>query len=105
MPQFVFANLARRWQEIAPPDLVGVVQYAGLERYLQEEGGIIADTAKQALVSYWDLTPIQQADLLQRFPSMDDILNLLQKLLNIDNNKPEQFTITDWLTWFERLYW
>ncbi|HEU5382396.1 MAG TPA: CRISPR system precrRNA processing endoribonuclease RAMP protein Cas6 [Ktedonobacteraceae bacterium] len=43
LPQFVFANLARRWQEIAPPNLVGVVQSEHLEQYLQEEGVIIVD--------------------------------------------------------------
>lgn len=43
LPQFVFQNLARRWQDIAPPELVGVVQNERLERYLQEEGVIIVD--------------------------------------------------------------
>ena len=43
LPQFVFQNLARRWQDIVPPELAGVVQYENLERYLQEDGVIIVD--------------------------------------------------------------
>lgn len=43
LPQFVFQNLARRWQDIAPPELVGVVQNAELDTYLQNDGTIIVD--------------------------------------------------------------
>jgi len=43
LPQFVFPNLARRWQELAPPELVGIVQLERIEQYLQEEGVIIID--------------------------------------------------------------
>jgi CRISPR-associated endoribonuclease Cas6 len=43
LPQFVFQNLARRWQDIAPPELAGIVQMERLEHYLQEDGVIIVD--------------------------------------------------------------
>jgi CRISPR-associated endoribonuclease Cas6 len=43
LPTFVFQNLLRRWQDIAPPDLVGVIQPERVERYLQEDGPVIID--------------------------------------------------------------
>lgn len=43
LPQFVFQNLARRWQDIAPPELAGIVQSERIEQYLQEDGVIIVD--------------------------------------------------------------
>ncbi len=43
LPQFVFQNLARRWQDIAPPELAGVVQSTELDDYLQNDGIIIVD--------------------------------------------------------------
>lgn len=43
LPQFVFANLARHWQEIAPPELAGVIESERLEHYLQDDGVIIVD--------------------------------------------------------------
>lgn len=43
LPLFVFQNLIRRWQDIAPPELVGVVQSERLEQYVQEDGIIIVD--------------------------------------------------------------
>lgn len=43
LPQFVFQNLARRWQDIAPPELSGIVQQERLEQYLAEDGVIIVD--------------------------------------------------------------
>jgi CRISPR-associated endoribonuclease Cas6 len=43
LPEFVFQNLARRWEDIAPPELIGVVQKERIEQYLQEEGAIIVD--------------------------------------------------------------
>lgn len=42
-PQYVFANLARRWQELAPSDLAPIVQSERIDRYIQNEGVIIAD--------------------------------------------------------------
>jgi len=43
LPLFVFQNLARRWQDVAPPELAGLVQTERLEQYLQEDGVIIVD--------------------------------------------------------------
>lgn len=43
LPQFVFLNLARRWEDIAPPELAHVVQKEDIEQYLQEDGAIIVD--------------------------------------------------------------
>ena len=59
-------------------------------------------TAEQALLSYWALTEAQHIDLQQRFPSMGDVLDLLQQILHIQDTPKEQFTIIDWLTWFKR---
>src|SRR5579859_2001456 len=42
-PEFVFRNLAKRWEDIAPPELVGFVESERLERYLAEDGIIIVD--------------------------------------------------------------
>ncbi|HLZ63589.1 MAG TPA: CRISPR system precrRNA processing endoribonuclease RAMP protein Cas6 [Ktedonosporobacter sp.] len=42
-PEFVFRNLARRWEDIAPPELIGLVESERLERYLQEDDIIIVD--------------------------------------------------------------
>ena len=43
LPEPVFQNLARRWEDIAPPELAGVIEKDHLERYLQEDGVIIVD--------------------------------------------------------------
>lgn len=43
LPQFVFQNLARRWEDIAPPELTTIIQRERLEQYLQEDGVIIVD--------------------------------------------------------------
>jgi CRISPR-associated endoribonuclease Cas6 len=43
LPLFVFQNLLRRWEDIAPADLAGVIQKERLEQYLQEDGAIIID--------------------------------------------------------------
>ena len=43
LPQMVFSNLARRWEDIAPPELAGLVQKERIEQYLQEDGVIIID--------------------------------------------------------------
>ncbi len=42
-PQFIFTNLLRRWEDIAPPDLASLVQKERLERYLEEDGIIVID--------------------------------------------------------------
>ncbi len=43
LPHFVFPSLAKRWQELAPPELAGVIQREQIDRYIQEEGIIIDD--------------------------------------------------------------
>lgn len=43
LPQYVFPGLARRWQELAPPELVDMVQKERIERYIEEEGIVIDD--------------------------------------------------------------
>jgi CRISPR-associated endoribonuclease Cas6 len=43
LPDLVFQNLLRRWEDIAPPALMGVLEKDRLERYLQEDGIIIVD--------------------------------------------------------------
>jgi CRISPR-associated endoribonuclease Cas6 len=43
LPEYVFQNLLRRWEDIAPPELAHVVQREPLERYLQEDGVVIVD--------------------------------------------------------------
>jgi CRISPR-associated endoribonuclease Cas6 len=43
LPQFVFQNLLRRWEDIAPPDLAPVVQRERVESYLEQDGIIIID--------------------------------------------------------------
>jgi CRISPR-associated endoribonuclease Cas6 len=42
-PQYVFAWLARRWQELAPPDMAELVQLDQIEPYIEEEGIVIDD--------------------------------------------------------------
>jgi CRISPR-associated endoribonuclease Cas6 len=43
LPLFVFQNLIKRWQDIAPSDIAGVIQRERLEQYLQDDGVIIID--------------------------------------------------------------
>ena len=43
LPQYVFPGLARRWGELAPPELVGMVQKERIERYVEEEGVVVED--------------------------------------------------------------
>jgi CRISPR-associated endoribonuclease Cas6 len=43
LPELVFLNLLRRWEDIAPPALLGLLEKERLERYLQEDGVIIVD--------------------------------------------------------------
>src|SRR5205807_3852017 len=42
-PQHIFPSLAKRWQELAPPELAPLVQKEQIERYIAEEGIIIDD--------------------------------------------------------------
>lgn len=46
-PQYVFPWLARRWQELAPPELAETIQPEHIERYIAEEGIVIEDYALQ----------------------------------------------------------
>jgi len=48
LPQYVFPGLARRWQELAPPDLAAVVQKDRIEQYIQDEGVVIEDYQLQS---------------------------------------------------------
>ncbi len=43
LPQFVFQNLVKRWEDIAPPELIGIIQRERIEQYLAEDGIIIID--------------------------------------------------------------
>jgi hypothetical protein len=45
LPHYVFPGLVRRWEDIAPPELVGIVQRARIEQYCQDEGIVISDYA------------------------------------------------------------
>jgi CRISPR-associated endoribonuclease Cas6 len=43
LPQYIFPGLARRWGELAPPELVHVVQEDAIEHYIQDDGMIVVD--------------------------------------------------------------
>lgn len=43
LPEFVFPGLARRWQELAPPELAGIVQKERIEQYIDDDGIVIDD--------------------------------------------------------------
>jgi CRISPR-associated endoribonuclease Cas6 len=43
LPQYVFQNLIKRWEDIAPPDLVSVIEKERLTAYLEADGIIIED--------------------------------------------------------------
>jgi hypothetical protein len=43
LPLYVFPGLARRWQELAPPDLAHLVQMERIEQYVADDGVIIED--------------------------------------------------------------
>jgi CRISPR-associated endoribonuclease Cas6 len=43
LPQLIFSNLIRRWEDIAPPELASLVQREQIEQYLQEDGIIVLD--------------------------------------------------------------
>ena len=43
LPLYVFQNLMKRWEDIAPPDLADAIQKEALEQYLQEDGVVIID--------------------------------------------------------------
>jgi CRISPR-associated endoribonuclease Cas6 len=41
LPKYIFPSLARRWQEIAPPELANLVQKERIERYVEADGIVI----------------------------------------------------------------
>ncbi|HYU74812.1 MAG TPA: CRISPR system precrRNA processing endoribonuclease RAMP protein Cas6 [Ktedonobacteraceae bacterium] len=43
LPQFIFTNLLRRWEDIAPPELAPLLQREQIEQYLQQDGIIVTD--------------------------------------------------------------
>jgi CRISPR/Cas system endoribonuclease Cas6 (RAMP superfamily) len=43
LPLYIFPGLARRWSELAPPELASLVQEDAIEQYIQEDGMIVAD--------------------------------------------------------------
>ena len=43
LPHYVFPNLAKRWDDIAPPELAGIVQRRLIEDYALQDGVIITD--------------------------------------------------------------
>jgi CRISPR/Cas system endoribonuclease Cas6 (RAMP superfamily) len=43
LPEYVFSNLAKRWQDIAPAELVGLVQPEHIEHYIAHYGAVIED--------------------------------------------------------------
>lgn len=43
LPQLVFQNLLKRWEDVAPPELGNVLQKERLGQYLQDDGVIIID--------------------------------------------------------------
>jgi CRISPR-associated endoribonuclease Cas6 len=43
LPHYVFLGLARRWQELAPPEMADLVQRDLIEQYIQDEGLVIDD--------------------------------------------------------------
>jgi CRISPR-associated endoribonuclease Cas6 len=45
LPQYVFPGLVRRWQDLAPPELEGMVQGELIEQYIENDGIIISDYA------------------------------------------------------------
>ncbi len=47
LPNYVFPYLAKRWNELAPPELAHLVQREAIEQYIQDDGIIIADYALQ----------------------------------------------------------
>jgi CRISPR-associated endoribonuclease Cas6 len=43
LPQYVFQNLIMRWEDVAPPELLGIIQKDRIEHYLREDGIVVAD--------------------------------------------------------------
>jgi CRISPR-associated endoribonuclease Cas6 len=43
LPQYVFSGLAKRWQELAPPEYVNLIDIDAIQQYIQDDGIIITD--------------------------------------------------------------
>jgi CRISPR-associated endoribonuclease Cas6 len=43
LPLYVFSGLAKRWEEVAPPDMQDLIQQERIQHYLQDEGIFIQD--------------------------------------------------------------
>ncbi len=43
LPHYIFPGLAKRWQELAPPELASVIQKERIETYIAQEGIIVDD--------------------------------------------------------------
>lgn len=43
LPQYVFPGLAKRWQELAPPEYFSLIDINAINQYIQDEGIIITD--------------------------------------------------------------
>ncbi len=43
LPQYVFPGLAKRWQELSPPEYINLVDMDAIEQYIQDDGIIISD--------------------------------------------------------------
>lgn len=43
LPQYIFPGLAKRWQELAPPEYANLVDIHTIEQYIQDDGIIITD--------------------------------------------------------------
>ena len=43
LPQYVFPGLAKRWQELDPPELASIVQQERIAQYIQDDGVVIED--------------------------------------------------------------
>src|SRR2546428_5061912 len=57
LPHYVFPGLARRWQELAPPELASLVQKEAIEQYIQDEGIVIDDYELKAHQVYFTNHP------------------------------------------------
>lgn len=47
LPHYIFPGLARRWHELAPPEIASIIQKERIETYIAEEGVIIDDYQMQ----------------------------------------------------------
>jgi CRISPR-associated endoribonuclease Cas6 len=57
LPRYVFPGLARRWQELAPPELVHVVQKERIEAYIEADGAVIDDYELQTHMVHFSEYP------------------------------------------------